>query len=283
MEIFKTIKEYREFYKSKKLIAKKIGFVPTMGALHKGHFSLMEKARKENDIVVLSVFVNPIQFGVNEDFSKYPRIFDADVRLAKEAGVDVIFFPNVDEMYAEEQDVFVEVGKVSIGLCGDKRPGHFSGVATVVAKLLNIITPDALYLGQKDYQQFLVIKRMIEQLNFDVKPVMCPIIREIDGLAMSSRNKYLNEEERKQSLCLYRALNRADVLFKNECVFDVECLKLEMFNIINQANFSKVDYIFIGRADNLQELQNLQNCEGNVLIALAVFIGKTRLIDNILI
>lgn len=282
MQIFRTIKEYREFYQNE-ILGKKIGFVPTMGALHNGHFSLLEKSRQKNDIVVLSIFVNPIQFGANEDLTKYPRTFESDVELAKKAGVDIIFAPTDSEMYQKKQSVFIEVGEISTGLCGEKRPGHFRGVATVVAKLFNIIMPNTAYFGQKDYQQFLVIKQMIEQLNFDIQLVMCPIIREEYGLAMSSRNKYLNTEERQAAACLSQSLRRAENLIKDEKIADVEILKREMIEIINQTKVAKIDYIFIGSANNLQELKSLKNHNKNILIALAVYIGKTRLIDNVLI
>jgi pantoate--beta-alanine ligase len=282
MYILKTIKDYKSFYKNE-IFDKKIGFVPTMGALHAGHFSLLEKARRKNDIVVLSIFVNPIQFGANEDLGKYPRTFDADVALAEKAGVDVIFYPNVEEMYFEEQTVFVEVEGISNGLCGAKRAGHFRGVATVVAKLFNIIHPANAYFGQKDYQQFLVIDKMVRQLNFDVNLVMCPIVREEDGLAMSSRNKYLNAEERQAAICLNRALKIAENLIRNEKVTDVEYLRREIVGIIEQNESAKIDYIFIGNSATLEELKNLEDLSKNVVIALAVYIGKTRLIDNVLI
>jgi len=272
MHIFKTIHEYKFFFKNENLNTKKIGFVPTMGALHNGHFSLLEKARKENDIVVLSIFVNPIQFGMNEDFAKYPKTFDEDIELAKKAGVDIIFAPTTDEMYPEKPEVFVEVENITDGLCGAKRIGHFRGVATVVAKLFNIIRPNNAYFGQKDYQQFLVIKKMVDELNFDTNLVMCPIIRESDGLAMSSRNKYLNETERKDALCLNQSLERAKYLLKNENISDLSILKIEILKIINHVNSAKIDYIFIGKSDNLTELKTLENHQQNILIALAVYI-----------
>ncbi len=281
MLILETILDYKNWLK-KFGFNKKIGFIPTMGALHEGHLSLLNKARQENEIVVLSIFVNPLQFGENEDFSKYPRTFQDDIEIAKKANVDVIFAPAVTEIYPTKQNVFVDVQNITSGLCGASRPGHFQGVATIVAKLFNILKPQVAYFGQKDYQQFLVIKRMTEQLGFDVKLEMCEIIRENDGLAMSSRNKYLNQLERQQAVCLSQALRFVKNSIESGEISDANSIKNEIEKIIIKNTLAKIDYIFVGDSKNLEPLQDLKN-QKNILLALAVYIGKTRLIDNILI
>lgn len=277
MEIFQKIKDYKNFiFKFKN---KSIGFVPTMGALHDGHLSLLKRARIENDILVLSIFVNPIQFGANEDFNQYPRTLENDILLAKNSGVDIVFAPLNEEMYPSKLFTFVEVENISSGLCSLSRPNHFRGVTTVVSKLFNIIMPNRSYFGQKDYQQFLIINKMVEDLNFNTEIVLCETVRESDGLAMSSRNKYLSYDERKKVVCLFQALSKAESLIKNG-VTDVNSIKKEMLEIIKNVT---VDYIFIGNGFTLESMESLENYKGRLLIAGAIYIGKTRLIDNFIV
>lgn len=209
MVVVQKIQEMKEIAKKLKKEGKSIGFVPTMGYLHEGHLSLVRLSKQQNDITIMSIFVNPIQFGPNEDYDRYPRDFERDKSLAEKEGVDYIFYPSVEEMYPEDFKTVVSVKKITEIMCGKSRPGHFDGVATVVLKLFNIVNPDRAYFGQKDAQQLAVIKQMVKDLNLDVEIVPCPIVREQDGLAMSSRNVYLSEEERKSATVLYRALNLA--------------------------------------------------------------------------
>lgn len=276
MIIVKKIKEVREQIKEWKKQGFTIGLVPTMGYLHEGHKSLMERAVKQNDKVVVSVFVNPTQFGPNEDFASYPRDIERDSQLCELAGANIIFNPEVHEMYFEDKCTSVDMYGLTEGLCGAKRPGHFSGVCTVVSKLFNIITPDRAYFGEKDAQQLAVIKRMARDLNFDVEIVGCPIIREEDGLAKSSRNTYLSIEERKSALILNRSLVIAKELLRKE-ERDPINIKAAIEEEISEEFLAKIDYIEI--VDS-QSLKPVIKVEKDVLIAIAVFIGKTRLIDN---
>lgn len=258
---------------------KKIGFVPTMGYLHEGHLSLAKQARKDADVVIMSIYVNPLQFGPKEDFSRYPRDLKRDMRLAKEVGVDIIFSPEDKEMYPSDYVTYVEVEKITEGLCGRFRPGHFKGVTTVVTKLFNIVKPDIAYFGQKDAQQARVIEKMVEDLNMDIKIKVMPIVREKDGLAMSSRNVYLNPEERKRATCLYEALKKAEELI-SQGERDAKKIIGEMKKIVVKKGVSRIDYIEIVDAKNLEPLEKLK---GKVLILLAVWIGNTRLIDNTIV
>jgi pantoate--beta-alanine ligase len=266
----------QKYIAAAKKAGKRVGFVPTMGALHEGHLSLIRRASKENDMVAVSIFVNPTQFGPKEDFKKYPRPFAKDARLAKSAGADIIFNPSAGEMYPSGYQTYVEVGKIAQGLCGASRPGHFHGVATIVNKLFNAVPADKAYFGQKDYQQVQVIKHMVRDLNIAVQVVTCPIIREQDGLAMSSRNQYLNTEERKSATCLYEALKVAKAMIKSK-IKDAGKIKKEIRNIIESNLLATVDYIEIVNAETLQPVKKVK---GKVVIALAVYTGKTRLIDN---
>jgi pantoate--beta-alanine ligase len=259
---------------------KSIGFVPTMGALHQGHLSLMQRARRENDIVVISIFVNPTQFGPGEDYRRYPRPFEKDRRLAQRESVDIIFYPSGSEMYREGYSTYVEVEKLSKVLCGLSRPGHFRGVASAVCKLFNIVKPHIAYFGQKDYQQLKIIKRMVQDLNMEVEIRECPIVREPDGLAMSSRNSYLSSQERKEALSLYRALKRAKQLIK--AGNSVPNVISEMEEIIQREPHAKIDYIKIVDPQTLEDVNKIRPGR-TVLIALAIWIGKNRLIDNILV
>lgn len=279
MKIIKSIKEMKEVIAKEKANGNTIGFVPTMGYLHDGHLSLMKKAKEENDIVVVSIFVNPIQFGQGEDYEVYPRDIERDSKLAESVGVDYIFAPEVKEMYPKGYNTFVEVLGVTDKLCGASRPGHFRGVTTVVMKLFNIVTPDKAYFGQKDAQQVYVIKQMVRDLNMAVKIISCPIVREHDGLAMSSRNTYLSEEERKQALILSKSLFWAkDMINKGER--NAKTLIEGIKSMINEMPLADIDYVEIIDYDTFREVEKLK---GNILIALAVRIGKTRLIDNILV
>lgn len=246
-----------------------IGFVPTMGALHKGHLSLIEKARKENDFLILSIFVNPLQFAPNEDYERYPRPYEKDYKLAKRKGVDYLFYPDVSSLYPQEQEVFVKMPNFEGILCGRKRQMHFQGVLTIVAKLFNITKPHNAYFGQKDYQQAIMIKRMVEDLNFDINIKICSTMREDDGLAISSRNIYLSKEEREKAGVLYQALTKGASLLKKG-----ENPKPLMKEMIEKQGI-KIEYIEILDKETLKE--------GKTLIALAVTMGKTRLIDNIIV
>ena len=277
MRVVKSVKEMQAISRSYCKTGKEVGFVPTMGYLHEGHLSLVRRAREKNDIVVVSIFVNPTQFGPNEDYEKYPRDEERDRKLLIEEGVDYLFIPSVSEMYPEGYSTYVEVLGLTEGLCGAKRPGHFRGVATVVTKLLNIVQPTRAYFGEKDYQQLQVIKRLVKDLNIPVEIVGCPIVREKDGLAMSSRNTYLSPEERESALSLYRGLKLAEELFeRGERNPEVIKEKVREF-ILSHPHVKKVDYVEIVDPENLKPVKEVK--EGDV-IALAVFVGNTRLIDN---
>lgn len=279
MEIVKTIKEVREIVNDWKRQGLSVGLVPTMGYLHEGHKSLILKANEENDKVVVSDFVNPMQFGPKEDLESYPRDIDKDAKLCEEAGADIIFYPDVEEMYFNDFCTFVDMDRLTKGLCGKSRPIHFRGVCTVVSKLFNIVTPNRAYFGQKDAQQLAVIKRMVRDLNFDIKIVACPIIREEDGLAKSSRNTYLNENERKAATILNIALNEGKKLIENG-EKDVNTIVDTIKNKIQSEPLAKIDYVEIVDFDTLE---NVDKLNGNILAAVAVYIGKTRLIDNFII
>lgn len=255
---------------------RRIAFVPTMGYLHEGHASLLREGRKRGDVLVLSIFVNPIQFGKNEDLDSYPRNMDRDCQIADACGVDIVFIPTVAEMYPDGFQTGVTVRDISLPLCGASRPGHFDGVATVVTKLFNIIRPDVALFGRKDYQQLAVIRRMTADLNMPVEILGMPIVREADGLAMSSRNAYLSPLERQSALCLSRAVARARELFAAG-ERSVAVLAAETRAVISQEAAAAVDYIEFRDGATLHELEV---ADSNTLLALAVKIGQTRLIDN---
>lgn len=279
MDIIRTVKEMQQRAEELRLAGRRIGFVPTMGYLHEGHLSLLNLARKHSDITVMSIFVNPTQFGPNEDYDRYPRDFARDERLARERGCDILFYPSVHEMYPKPYRTYVSVEEITDVLCGASRPGHFRGVATVVTKLFNIVKPHVAVFGQKDAQQAIVIKQMVRDLNMDVEILVAPIVREPDGLAMSSRNTYLNEKERQDALVLYRSLKKAEELIR-QGERDASRIKQEMETMIRSADTAKIDYVEIVDTTNLKSLDTLK---GEVLIALAVWIGKTRLIDNTIV
>lgn len=245
-----------------------------MGFLHKGHASLIKKAVEDNDIVVVSDFVNPIQFGPNEDLESYPRDINADSKLCEEIGADFIFNPEPNEMYHDKK-AFVDIEGLSDNLCGAKRPGHFRGVCTVCTKLFNIVGPDRAYFGQKDAQQLSIIKKLVLDLNIPVEIVPVPIVREDDGLAMSSRNTYLSKEERKAALCLSKAIFTGEKMAKDGA--SLEKVLEKMTEIIKTEKLAKIDYI---SAVDLETIENVENFNQDTLVAIAVYIGKTRLIDN---
>jgi pantoate--beta-alanine ligase len=255
------------------------GFVPTMGYLHEGHLSLVRRARAENDRVAVSIFVNPTQFGPHEDYARYPRDLERDLRLLEPLGVDLVFVPSVEEMYPPGFQTWVIVEEVSRPLEGASRPGHFRGVATVVAKLFNILQPDRAYFGQKDAQQTVVIRRMVQDLNIPVEIVICPTVREPDGLAMSSRNTYLNPEERRAATVLFRALQAAKARYEVG-ERDAERLREAMREVIRAEPLARIDYVSVAHPETLQELERV---EGPALLSLAVYIGTTRLIDNLML
>jgi len=280
MKIIKTIKDMREYSRRAHREGKTIGLVPTMGHLHRGHVSLVRAAKKECDTVIVSVFVNPTQFGPKEDFKKYPRDIERDKKICAKAGTDVIFIPGDSEMYPQGYATFVEMkGLLTETMCGASRPGHFRGVATVVIKLFNIVRPDLSYFGQKDAQQVSVIKKMVKDLNIDTRVRVMPIVRERDGLAMSSRNVYLSPDERAKALYLYRALKKAGEMVKKGARSS-SLVKKETANMLRRISGVKVDYIAITDPDTLEPVNKIRE---RVLIAVAVFVGKTRLIDNIVI
>ncbi|MFR7764186.1 MAG: pantoate--beta-alanine ligase [Anaerococcus obesiensis] len=274
MKVIKKIDELKDVLKDYKKEGKTIGLVPTMGFLHKGHASLIKKAVEENDIVVVSDFVNPIQFGPNEDLEAYPRDINADSKLCEDLGADFIFNPEPSEMYHDKK-AFVDIEGLSDNLCGARRAGHFRGVCTVCTKLFNIVGPNRAYFGQKDAQQLSIIKKLVFDLNIPVEIVACPIVREDDGLAMSSRNTYLSADERKAALCLSKAIFEGEKMAK-EGASVKEVLK-KMEEIISSEKLAKIDYI---QAVDLETIKNVDNFNKDTLVAIAVYIGKTRLIDN---
>jgi len=279
MRIIRNIKEMTRAAQKRGLQGDSIGFVPTMGALHAGHLSLIRRCRRENDFTVVSIFVNPTQFSPREDYRKYPRNLIQDARACQEEGVDIIFFPDAKDMYPKPFRTFVEVEGLSELLCGHFRPEHFRGVTTVVAKLFQIVQPDIAYFGQKDAQQAIIIRKMVEDLSMPVQIKVMPIVRERDGLALSSRNQYLNASERKDAVVLHQALNLAkDSLRRRET--DASRVIQSMRTLIQKKKSARVDYISIV---DLQNLKPLKKIRGKALVALAVWIGKTRLIDNAIV
>lgn len=279
MKTIENISRMSTFVKMMKKEGKSIGLVPTMGYLHEGHASLLKAAKKHTDVVVMSIFVNPKQFGPNEDFEKYPRDLRRDEEMAREAGVDVIFYPSLEDMYPDDYATYVTVEMLTSKLCGESRPGHFSGVATVVTKLFNIVRPDVAYFGQKDLQQALMIKKMVEDLNMGIEIKMMPIVREKSGLAMSSRNIYLSENQKKDAVILYQSLKTAEALVK-EGETDAKKIIKTIEEMIKSKPSARIDYAVIVDA---KEMKSLRTISGEAVIALAVFFGNTRLIDNIIV
>ncbi|KNY25450.1 pantoate--beta-alanine ligase [Pseudobacteroides cellulosolvens] len=279
MRVIEKISDLKAIIRSQKSSGKTIGFVPTMGYLHQGHMSLVKASKDENDFTIMSIFVNPTQFGPNEDFDKYPRDMARDTKMAEAAGVDVIFAPLKDEMYPARYKTYVDVEDITNVLCGKSRPSHFKGVTTVVTKLFNIVEPDKAYFGQKDAQQVIVLKKMVRDLNMNLEIVTCPIVRESDGLAMSSRNTYLTPEQRIGALVLSKSLFEAEQLIKDG---ERDAAKLigHISERISEVSFAEIDYIEITDIINLEKVDTIN---GKVLIALAVRFGKTRLIDNVIV
>jgi pantoate--beta-alanine ligase len=279
LQIIKSIRELDNQLQQARRKGMKVALVPTMGFLHEGHLSLVRAANMENDLVVVSIFVNPTQFGPGEDYDTYPRDLENDVIKLQETGIEYIFAPDVEELYPEGYSTFVEVEGITDKLCGHFRPGHFRGVTTIVSKLFNIVRPDRAYFGEKDYQQLIVIKKMVRDLNMPVQIKGLPIIREEDGLAMSSRNRYLNSEERKAATVLYKALQNAKKMVYNG-ERDADQIKKEMLSFINKEPLVSIDYVSVVDPETLEDLDKIKD---SVLLALAVYIGDTRLIDNVLI
>ncbi|HNZ26238.1 MAG TPA: pantoate--beta-alanine ligase [Spirochaetota bacterium] len=275
MHYLKDISEVRKKISEYKKNNKSIGLVPTMGALHKGHVSLIESSKKSCDITVVSVFVNPIQFGPNEDFHKYPRPIEQDIKICEEVEVDILFNPAVEEIIGDNLKTFVDISDLGDNLCGAKRPGHFRGVATIVSKLFNITTPNRAFFGKKDIQQLYIIKKMVEDLNFNIEIIPCSIIREADGLAMSSRNRYLSEKERIDSLVINRTLKEAVKLIEDGEINSKNVISF-FENKIKEINSAKIDYVNVVN----ENMKNVELIEKGNIIAIAVYIGKTRLIDN---
>lgn len=277
MQILPSISEARAALRATRAAGRSIGFVPTMGALHEGHLSLVRASRTSCDATVASIFVNPTQFAPNEDFSKYPRTFDADCAALDREGVEILFAPSADEMYLSGASTFVDVEGVSNRLDGASRPGHFRGVATVVAKLFNIVAPDRAFFGQKDAAQLAVLKKMVQELNFPVEIVACPIVREPDGLAMSSRNRYLSPKERKQALALHQALQEMSRLARNGVTASPDLIAAGEA-VLTGEPLVRIDYCKIVNADTLEDVANIS---AGALAAVAAFVGTTRLIDNL--
>jgi pantoate--beta-alanine ligase len=278
MKIAKTIKAVRNLVRTARSKGKKIGFVPTMGALHIGHISLIKAAAKKTGFVVVSIFVNPAQFGPGEDFEKYPRPLDADLEICRREGVGIVFAPTPRQMYGAKNLTWVNVEELTEPLCGGFRPGHFRGVATVCAKLFNIVAPDIAFFGQKDAQQAVIIKRMVADLNIPLKIIVCPTIRGPDGLAVSSRNQYLTDRQRKEATLIYKSLQKCRQMI-DAGFTDTKTITTRMLKILNRPSI-KIEYVSIVDAETLQPLDRIA---GRVLAAVAVRIGSTRLIDNILL
>jgi len=276
MKTIENISRMSTFIKMMRKEGKSIGFVPTMGYLHEGHLSLVRAAKKHTDVVVMSIFVNPIQFEPGEDFKEYPRDLKHDEEVAREAGVDVIFYPSTEDMYPNGYATHVIVKELTCNLCGESRPDHFSGVATVVTKLFNIIKPEVVYFGQKDLQQALMIKKMVADLNMDIYVKIMPIVRGPDGLAMSSRNMYLSDGEKKDAAILHKSLKHAEILIKNG-ERDAGKIIKAVEDMIKTKQSARIEYV---KVVDTKKLEDMKTISGSVAVAVAVFFGSTRLIDN---
>ncbi|KRE70111.1 pantoate--beta-alanine ligase [Paenibacillus sp. Soil750] len=285
MEVVQTIADLRARIKAyRRKNDQSVGFVPTMGFLHEGHASLLQKARSQSGLVVLSIFVNPLQFGPGEDFERYPRNAEKDLAVAEAAGVDIVFMPSVDEMYPTPTRTTVSVSEVTTRLCGASRPGHFDGVATVVSKLFHMVLPDQAFFGLKDAQQVAVIEQMVQDLNIPVEIVPCPTLRENDGLAMSSRNVYLSAEERQQALVLSQSLQQAKAFIQSKSASSFTSQELEILvrDHIQTAPLAVIDYVEVLSYPTLEPFEHSHSIT-TLIIALAVKFGKTRLIDNLIL
>jgi len=275
----KIVRNILEMKAVRRMLSEPVGFVPTMGFLHEGHLSLVRRAREQNSAVVVSIFVNPTQFGPSEDLKTYPRDEKHDLEMLEKEKTDLVFIPTPEDMYPQRYNTWVDVEKVTDRLEGSYRPGHFRGVATVVAKLFNIVEPDRSYFGQKDAQQVLVIRKMVADLNMNLNVVVCPTVREKDGLAMSSRNVYLNPEERQKAAVLFKSLTLAQEL-KNKGEHNADAIRNKMTALINSEPLAKIEYVSVADAETLEELSKIG---GPAVVSLAVRFGKTRLIDNVIL
>ena len=280
MQVITTIKEMQAFSKAMKAEGKSIGFVPTMGALHKGHISLIENSVEQTEVTVVSIFVNPTQFGPTEDFNKYPKDHKGDMEKLSTLDIAAVFLPEVAEIYPKGFSTFLFVGGIGGILCGASRPDHFNGVATVVAKLFNTVMPDRAYFGQKDYQQTVVIKKLVRELGFDIDIVVCPIVREDDGLAISSRNAYLSDEERKAALILNKALEYGKGLILSGREDKADSIKEKMETFIKAEPLVTIDYVEIAGPEYLEKIKEVKT---PAVLLLAAKVGTTRLIDNLLV
>ncbi len=279
MDVITKVKEMQTRVLSIKDRKESIGFVPTMGALHEGHMSLIRSARSENDGLIVSIYLNPTQFDNKDDFDNYPHQLDKDIEIVERENADVVFAPSTEEMYPEGFCTYVIQGKLIDSLCGRLRPGHFNGVTTIITKLFNIIRPDRAYFGQKDYQQSIVIKKLVTDLNMEVDVKVLPTVRDEDGLALSSRNKHLNPEERHSALCIYGSLLKAKSMFAFNVKDSKEIIE-EMTSIIKKAKHTRIDYISIVNAHTLEDISSIN---GKTVASVAVWIGNTRLIDNLIL
>ncbi len=279
MEVIKKLNEMQTRVSSIKKRKETIGFVPTMGALHEGHISLMHNARDENDKLIVSIFVNPTQFDNGDDFKSYPRQLDKDIEIAESMNVDIVFAPYAEELFKEGFCTYVLQTKLTEPLCGKFRPGHFKGVTTIMTKLFNIIKPDRAYLGQKDYQQNIVIKRLVHDLNMTIDIKVLPTVRDKDGLACSSRNRHLNPQERSNALCIYNSLLKAKSMYSSS-VKDANKIIEEMTSIIKSEEYTRIDYVSIVNPNTLEDVSCIN---GKAVATVAVRVGDTRLIDNIIL
>ncbi len=280
MEIIRILKIMQDTSRGHLMRGRTIGFVPTMGALHEGHLNLVRRSKAENDITVVSIYVNPLQFGPAEDFNKYPRDIDQDIAKLRHEGIDIVFLPDDSVVYPNNYCTYVEVEKISDKLCGAHRKGHFKGVTTIVAKLFNIVAPTRAYFGQKDFQQSVIIRKMVSDLNMGLEVVVCPTIREADGLAMSSRNQYLKENERKAATIIYQCLVQTSEKIKSG-IIDIKSIKKFMGQMLSaEPLVSEVQY---ASAYDMQTLEELKKVEKEAVLAIALKIGETRLIDNMLV
>ena len=278
MQVIRSVKEMKTRSMDLQRDGKTIGFVPTMGFLHEGHLSLVDLIRKDCDILLLSIYVNPTQFGVGEDFDKYPRDTERDLELCRIRGVDLVFIPESSEIYAGNASTYVVEEEVGMGLCGNARPNHFRGVATVCAKLFNLCRPNYVVLGQKDAQQVVVLKRMIRDLHFPIQVLVGPILREADGLAMSSRNKYLQSKQREEALLVYQSIQAAQKVVEEKGSSNVDRVKAEVLNVLKQGRLLRVNYVDVVDRETMRPEKEI--VQGRSLLAIAVWVDQVRLIDN---
>jgi pantoate--beta-alanine ligase len=278
MQVIRSVKEMKTRSMDLRRDGKTIGFIPTMGFLHEGHLSLVDLIRKDCEILLLSIYVNPTQFGVGEDFDKYPRDTERDLELCRSRGVDLVFIPESSEIYAGNASTYVLEEEVGMGMCGNARPNHFRGVATVCAKLFNLCQPNYVVLGQKDAQQVVVLKRMIRDLHFPIQVLVGPILREADGLAMSSRNKYLQSKQREEALLVYQSIQAAQKVVEEKDSSNVDRVKAEVLNILKQGRLLRVNYVDVVDRETMRPEKEI--VQGRSLLAVAVWVDQVRLIDN---